>query len=44
MVRLFDDKPRDYSEPSLSAESVYAFLDRTCFLNMSECGTCFSVG
>ena len=29
MVRLFDDKPRDYTEPSRSAESVYAFLDRS---------------
>ncbi len=29
MVRLFDDKPRDYTEPSLSAESIYAFLDRS---------------
>ena len=27
--RLFDDKPRDYTEPSRSAESVYAFLDRS---------------
>ena len=29
MVRLFNDKPRDYTEPSRSAESIYAFLDRS---------------
>ena len=29
MLQLFDDKPRDYAEPSLRAESIYAFLDRS---------------
>ena len=29
MLQLFDDKPRDYADPSLRAESIYAFLDRS---------------
>ena len=29
MHRLFDDKLRDCTEPSLRAESIYAFLDRS---------------
>ena len=29
MLQLFDGKPRDYAEPSLRAESIYAFLDRS---------------
>ena len=29
MRQLFDDKRRDHAEPSLRAESIYAFLDRS---------------
>ena len=29
MHRLFDDKPRDYTAPSLNAEWTYAGLDRS---------------
>ena len=29
MSRLFDDKPRNYTKPSLRAETTYSFLDRS---------------
>ena len=29
MSRLFDDKPRNYTEPSRRAETTYSFLDRS---------------
>ena len=28
-IKLFDDKPRDFTKPSRRAESTYAFLDRS---------------
>ena len=28
-LKLFEDKPRDYTKPSLRAETTYSFLDRS---------------